>query len=1592
MTTVCSFSGITDCRVQSAVTFAFSGVSKLSAKLKRAVGYSLLAWASFISIGCPSTMAHAQVAKLDQFSRRIIAGSTHPLAKSAFDVGPVDPNAKMERMLLVLGATAEQEHELRTLIDSQHTKGSPNYHQWLNAEEFANRFGPALEDIQKVKGWLQQRGFSVTKVGRGGRWLEFSGSAAQVESAFQTQMRQYQVGGRIHTANATNISIPSELSLTIRGILSLHDFTSKPMVTNQYTVRRDSSGSLVPVDPNFTLSAANGTFHYLVPNDYGRIYDLSSLYKAGFDGSGQTIAIVARSRINLADVDVFRRAFNLPFNDPNVIISGPDPGFTPDSVEASLDVEWAGAVAPKAIVDLVISASTTTTDGVALSVAYIVDNNLAGVMSVSFNECERNLGTAGNSFFNALWQQAAAQGISVFVAAGDNGAAGCDVASDPNNVPAQNGLAVNGLASTPFNTAVGGVQFAENGNDSSYWNPANAAGFSSAIGYIPESIWNESCDPTKTTTCPNNVYSLFAGSGGASQVYPKPSWQSGSGVPADGHRDVPDISLAAAGGHVGYLICYAGSCLTTPDGNLLTQATVIGGTSASAPSFAGLLTLINEKLGARQGLATYVLYPLASKENFANCNSSSQTDPTLTSQCVFNDITSGNNSVPGVIGFTATTGFDLASGLGSVNAANLANAWALSQFQGSTTALTVPTTSASHGQPVQITVNVTASSGNGSPTGTFALMSDKYSAEGSGTLSNGSFTGSFSSLPGGQYNVFAHYAGDGTFGSSDSAPVPVNIGQESSKISLGGFTYGSTGAFPASSVPYGNFLYLHAAVASASGNGVATGTVTYNDGSTVLGTITLNSNGEGELVSGGFTELGAVICLSVGSHNITATYSGDNSLVGATSQPFSVIITQAAPVVFFLNETALTVPAGQQVALVAFVGPNGPILPTGTLQFLDGTTALGPAVPIAPVLFPSKPQGSLQVTLPPGAHTINVRYSGDQVYTAAGLMPPFTPISVTVTTGPGTPTQTSLTSSSGAANVGDVLNYIVKVTSSAASSVPTGTIQLYEPGIGPPIAPVNLQNGTATIPIQWSFAGPHALIAQYSGDSNFAFSVRAPFTVSVGKATPSITLTSSSAQVRSSTQVNFTAQVSTSLRPIVTGLSGLTGQVQFFDSLNRGPAQPLGVPVFLLFLTTDPAVPGLWGFVMSAALPATLPDGTHVVTAQYLGSSSYNSVTSSSVSVVVGARSATQTALSVDSANPTFGQVVNFSAKVTSTQSSPIPTGNVQLFNPGVGVLATSSLQNGSATFALPWNVGGFQTAVAQYSGDSNYASSQSSPLIITVPSFEFTAGDNQLAIPAGNGAAVFLRVTPLAGFHSMVTLACGSGVPAGSTCSILPSSVPMDGVTAANATFVLSTIAASPSTSTNAKVSSTLWWTGSFATGLAALVLIVFPARRTNSRYFASLLLAGLLVGVGACGGGGGGSSGAGGGGNGGGSGGGGGTPVPTSTMLNSSAIRQSAGGSVAFTATVTSTASSVTGTVTFYDGVVQIGQSAVSGDKAQLTVKSLSVGTHSISAKYSGDSQNSASTSTSLNELITGNLQFPITATAGAQIRTIVMNVLLE
>jgi large repetitive protein len=913
---------------------------------------------------------------VDSGATVVLAGSRHQLAQPRFDVGAVDPGLKMTRVVLALAPAKEMQDQLQALLNHQQDRTSADFHRWLTPEEFGQKFGPAPEDILAIKAWLEQQGLQVTAVAKSGLWMEFTGTSGQVERAFQTQMRQYKVAGEMHIANASDLSIPAALAPVVQGVVSLHNFFKKPLIGRHSQARSNGDGTYTPISPNINLGPG-GAVHALVPGDYANIYDLNPLYLAAptpLNGSGIQIGLVARSDIDTTDYAGFRSLAALPpGNITNVLTFPPDPGFDPtsgDSLEATLDAQWSGGVAQGANIQVIVSASTATTDGVDLSAAYAVDHNLTDVLSVSFGQCEALLGAAENVFINSLWQQASAQGMSVFVSAGDNGAAGCDAAEG--TTAATHGLAVSGLASTPFNTAVGGSQFVDP-NPATFWAATNnPIGEVSALGYIPETVWNESCNPnTLNSPCVGQGFFLDSGSGGKSTLYGKPAWQVGFPTPADTSRDIPDVSLSAAG-HDGYVLCFGGSCAAG-------LVDVVGGTSASSPSFAGIMAIVDQALGGRQGLANYALYRLA-KGTSAVCSSSARTNPATPAPagCIFNDVTTGNNSVPGLTGFSAVSGFDLATGLGSVNAANLVTAW--KALASATTSTTLSSSlgnpiSVAHGTAVNLTINVTGPSAP-APSGAVALVSSLTGPVGSVDLTSpaagasSAFTGTVNSLPGGNYSLTAHYPGDSVNGPSDSAPISITIAPETSTTSI--IVFNTTAA--ASSFSYGSFMELHSAIGPST-HGVATGSVAYKDAGNLLSSAPVNPKGEADLfIFPGTTPAP----LLPGPHTLTATYSGDPSFNGSASATETITITKGIPTVALSSAASFV--AGQSGTLTASINPTGPVNPTGTVQLLDGGVALG-----APVTIPP---GSTQVSLPVtfqtgGAHSVTASYSGDTTYNAA---------------------------------------------------------------------------------------------------------------------------------------------------------------------------------------------------------------------------------------------------------------------------------------------------------------------------------------------------------------------------------------------------------------------------------------------------------------------------------------------------------------------------------------------------------------------------------------------------------------------------------
>ncbi|MGB8522332.1 MAG: protease pro-enzyme activation domain-containing protein, partial [Candidatus Acidiferrales bacterium] len=459
--------------------------------------------ALFTLLSIPAQQASAQntfvqpriTQAVDESQLTVLKHNTYPLARAEFDRGPAPASLPMENMLLVLKRSPEQEAALDKLMAEQLDKSSPNYHKWLTPVQFGQQFGPADQDIQTITSWLGSHGFQVVNVSNGRTVINFSGNAAQVQQAFHTAIHSYVVKGEQHWANSSDPQIPTALTPVIAGVNTLHNFRWKPAnVHAGEFIKSKETGKVTPLNSNFTFAGCGSSCFALGPTDFATIYNVLPLWTANNDGTGVTIAVVGQTDIHGADDTQFRTIFGLPVPGPIRadgtslllnIIQNPnagDPGIigpttqNDDEAEADIDTQWSGAVAKGATIDYVKSASTNASNGVDLSSTFIVDQNLAPILTESYGACELDLGSAGNLFYYNMWRQAAGEGMSVFLASGDQGSAGCDFG--PNVTVATMGLQVSGFASTPFNVAVGGTDFNDINSSgqviTTFWGPNNS--------------------------------------------------------------------------------------------------------------------------------------------------------------------------------------------------------------------------------------------------------------------------------------------------------------------------------------------------------------------------------------------------------------------------------------------------------------------------------------------------------------------------------------------------------------------------------------------------------------------------------------------------------------------------------------------------------------------------------------------------------------------------------------------------------------------------------------------------------------------------------------------------------------------------------------------------------------------------------------------------------------------------------------------------------------------------------------------------------------------------------------------------------------
>jgi uncharacterized protein (TIGR03437 family) len=553
--------------------------------------------------------------------RIVLHGFVHPAAKAGNDTGAVADSFVLPAVTIAFQPSAAQQAALDQLLAEQQNPSSANYHKWLTPEEYADRFGVSANDLSIVNAWLTAQGFQVTQTARGRNWITFSGTAGQVKSAFNTEIRRYNVNGVSHFANSSEPSIPSALAGIVSGVRGLNDFKMRPRLRKALSPQ---------------LLSSRGQ-HNIGPSDFAAIYDVAPLYAAGVDGTGQKIAVVGQTAIKLSDITAFRTQSNLPTINLQQVLAGSNPGISNDDLpEADLDIEWSGAVAKNATIMYVYSGDVWT------SALYAVDNNIAPVITMSYGACEQSdLGDLPG--FRAAAQQANAQGITWLAASGDSGAADCE---DIGASIAQDGLAVDVPGSIPEVTSMGGTTLNE--GSGAYWD-ANG----NALSYIPETVWNDTARDGE----------LSGGGGGTSVYFSRPGWQTGPGVPTDAFRHVPDLALSASADHDGYFVYSGGS------------VGYYGGTSVGAPTMAGIVALLNHYL---------VSTGVQSQAGVGNINPALYRLGQNTTG-VFHDVSAGDNAVPcavgspncttGTMGIAAGANYDSASGWGSVDATTLVHQW-----------------------------------------------------------------------------------------------------------------------------------------------------------------------------------------------------------------------------------------------------------------------------------------------------------------------------------------------------------------------------------------------------------------------------------------------------------------------------------------------------------------------------------------------------------------------------------------------------------------------------------------------------------------------------------------------------------------------------------------------------------------------------------------------------------------------------------------------------------------------------------------------------------------------------------------------------
>ena len=1069
-------------------------------------------------------------------AQRVVASGAASGSAAAGQSAP-----SVQRMILLLRGSAAQTKSLQSLLQAQQTPGNEQFHQWLTPAQFAAQFAPTANQVSAVTVWLTAQGFQLEPLPASRMWIVFSGSRAQVETAFQARLASAGTDndGQPLLRFAAQPVIPAALSAPVAGLVSLDGVRATPSLTEATAAGAGIQALATSVQPGQPLTPALLARIGSLPQMASSTSTQASTQTgAQSDAAGATVVIPTRSNLRQEDVSYFRAAFGLSDGTGLLTVQpdGTDPGRTTDEAATAAMTEWAMAAAPAAQVSVIPVAGTSATDGLDLAFAAAVNRAVAHTILLGYDACETTMSAAHAAFYATLDQIAAAEGIAVIAATGDHGAAECAPAQSPGQQPG-----MNALASTSSNLAVGAASVVTASAQQptvTGWEPATASAPALATG------------------------------GGVSALHATPWWQSAQGLPASDpgtgnpstgaqhHRYLPDLVLPAASS--GAAVCFSGASLASS-----CRAATASGSAIAAAMMAGLAVRLDASYGAQGNLAPNLyrlarLAPLAASASGTTSGGAAATsNSSSTQQSVFTDVTTGGNrlfctagacggqsgaqgsaiSSDGRLGFAAASGFDLATGLGTVNGAALVAQWMRPDSTGTDHDQVLMTNqnglTYNPSTDIDLTAKVTSLSGGAVPTGTIQFY-DQTSQQNAGSPVTLASDGTASYVEPAQFTIGGHnieaiYSGDSTYAAGTSLPVTFNIQPSATTLVLA----------PSTTTPAaGATLTVTGTVTSSNpGNSPPTGILTVNLDGVPQGTSKFSTTSNVTTASFNMT------APTSGSHTLQGIYSGDTNYNQSTSPSVTLSIAKEATTVS-ISATPSKLAQGTPEIFTATIAPATATTTsytiTGTVSFYDGgTTLLGTAV----VSSNSATLADIAISAAV-AHTITAVYSGDTTWASSTssplvLEPVLQPVTV------------ALTSTSAVLSPGQAANLTATVTPVTAPAVgieqnPTGNVFFYAGTqlIGESALTIGIADtAVASLNVPTLPGGTYELTAIYSGDSVYGQAT----SNQLGFAVESFTISSTT------TSITITQGQTATVPYTVTATGGLTGPIQILCAEQNPP-------------------------------------------------------------------------------------------------------------------------------------------------------------------------------------------------------------------------------------------------------------------------------------------------------------------------------------------------------------------------------------------------------------------------------------------------------